>query len=61
LFSGAGGSTFSDPLASVLQISAAIYLAVNGFCIFPFRLCEQALNASWQNKSHFLMEVAALA
>ena len=42
---GAGGSNIVDPCASVLQISAAIYLAVNVF-ILSFRSSEQALFAS---------------
>jgi hypothetical protein len=33
---GAGGSNFVDPLASVLQISAAIYLTLNGFFFYHF-------------------------
>jgi len=33
----------------------------NGFFIFLFRLSEQALNASQENKNHFFAEVAALA
>jgi hypothetical protein len=58
---GAGGSTFSDPWVPVLKISTAICLAANGSFIMLFRLFGQTLNASHQNKNHFLAEVAVLA
>lgn len=49
-----------DPLASVLQINAAIRLTAHGILIFIVTP-ESKLSCSYKNKNHLLAKVAAFA